>query len=393
MRIHRNISRRKFFTRARAPGIALFILLTSLIVLSLLMKELMQTSSTQANRVRNAADRIEALYLAKTATNLARLFIFFDGFMDKQAKDGASDTLTDIWTQPVPFPVPVKEIRSFLKEMSGENDEGNSEEDSATQEDILKKCDDFFADFGGDATAKTTDLASLLYLNYMNDNDDPKHDNFETLQNLLTPNDDFRRSLAARNINPETVARQIRDYADSDDVENETKSLEKLEYTSLQLDYEPKNRLFTNMDELKLIPLMDDELFDYLSHYVTGFWNAPGMPHRKRPGMINLNTVKKDLFQALLKVPNGEDLAERFIKDRKEKKTIYTDAGLKQALKDKFDLDADKIRINLLTGASDAFKIETDATVNQVQIRLETYAPRTPGQNKVEPPALIRLSP
>lgn len=385
----------KFKNQKSRSGIALFILLTSMILLSLSMGELIQTTSTQANRVRNYGDRLEAIYIGRTAQTLTRVRILLDAYLDKTTGGGQlSDVPSEIWAQDMPFPIPAIALQALSKQLGGKEAADQSEEIGAKEEGqaLIKKCDDFFNDFPGDAESKAIDLNSLLYLNSLDPLDDPTPATFDTLVALMRPNYDFERSLSARNINPDEVARQIRDYLDKDEIENENQAPESSPYNSAQLQYTPKNQNFTNLDELKLIPLMDDELFDYLSHHVSAVHLLT--PPRRKPARFNLNTIDKNTFQALLKqVPNPEQVAESFVKHRKEKSPVYTDTNLKQLLKDNIGLDSDNIRINLLTGNSDAFKIETDVTVNQVKLRLEAVAPRTPGKTSMEPLAIVRVSP
>src|SRR4051812_12862807 len=85
-------------------GIALFILMASLVAISLGFKELLQMSSASALRVQNATDRIQAMMLARSSLNVERLFISFDRYMDALAKDGAYDGPDDYWAKPIPFP-------------------------------------------------------------------------------------------------------------------------------------------------------------------------------------------------------------------------------------------------------------------------------------------------
>lgn len=371
-------------------GIALFILLTSLIVISFGMSELILSSNTQASRVRNFGDRLQAIYIARSTTNLARALFLLDAGQKKASGAKQADTLQDLWAQPIPFPVPSEMVSLLAQKAEGEKSMTSKDRDEAKA--FYKKCDDFFSDFRGEAEAKMEDLNSVLYLNGLDEKEDTQKDYFAVLENLLKPNYEFERSLSSRNLSPEEVSRQIRDYLDRDQVENVTGAQESGPYLSAQLDYGPKNQPIQMMDELRLLPSVDDELYEYLTHYVTpGYFQLSG---RKR-GKINLNTVGKSMFQALLKnVSNPEQVATEFIKHRKEKKFVYTDDNIqKGALKDNIGLESDNIRINLLTGVSDAFKIVTDVTVNQIKMRMESTITRTPGQVKVEPVTFMRVSP
>jgi type II secretory pathway component PulK len=373
-------------------GIALFILLTSLIVISLGMTELILSANTQASRVRNFGDRLQAIYIARSAQNLSRAIFLLDASQKKYANNQQqADILDDLWAKPMPFPVPTEMIQMMTQMTSGEKDLSSHEKEEMKS--FNKKCDTFFEDFHGEAEAKTEDLSALLFLNSLDDPADSQKDTFGILLSLLKPNYEFERSLSARNLNPEQIAREIRDYLDKDQSELETSATEQGAYSSARLDYGPKNQPLIIPDELKLLPSMDDELYDYLTHYVVATY-FPGAARRK-PARINLNTIDKNMFQALLKnISNPEQLATNFIKHRKDKKFVYTDDNIqKDALKDNIGLDKQNIRINLLTGVSDAFKIVTDVTVNQVKLRVEAFTTRTAGQVKTEPVILMRVSP
>ncbi len=372
----------------RRLGIALFILMTSIAIISLMLRELFTVTSQESTRVRNYGDRIQALYLARSALNLSRFILAVDRLMANptgQAKaTDAVDKLDDLWATPVMFPLHEAELEAITS--IGNKDKPPTDEQTKEQKEFMKKCEDFFEDFPGDAVSVTADLSGRLGLNDVTDAATP--DMYKVLQELLRPNVEFLRHLNERNVRSDELAREIKDYADQD-TEDDVKTPESGVYTSMQLDYEPKNRAFTNMDELKMIPHMDDFIFDFLSEHVSPYY-IPQRVSKK----ININTTNKIVFQSLLMgLSDADSVAAKFIEDRKEKKRIYTEKEAGQQLSDALQLKPENVRLNLITGASDSFKIETTATVNQVQLKLETIVSRNLGGKKVEPIVQMRISP
>jgi type II secretory pathway component PulK len=364
------------------PGIALFILMTALVVLSLVVRELMMSAGNQATRVRNSGDRIQALYLARSSLNLARFILALDRIQDSQIPGREpTDRLDDFWSLPNYFPLKIEEIRALTKK--SEPDEGASEE--AQDPDFTKKCEEFFDGFPGQTTSITTDLAGKLSLNDLVAGSGLP---LEVLTELLRPHVDFIRHLNEINTTPEGLAREIRDYMDPDNTEAPTNAEESYPYSALQLDYGPKDRAFTNLDELKLVPHVDETVFQFLSEFVN-----PYTPTRPVP-MINLNTVSKEVFQALLKgVSDAEIVAEKFVMDRAKQKRVYTKSNFLSQLSDAVQISGDQIRNGLLTGVSDSFKIETTSEINKIELKLETVVARNPGVKKVEPILIMRTSP
>lgn len=376
--------------RRRSPhGIALFILLSSVVILSLLMRELIQSSSNQAFRVRNSVDRIQALYLARSSVNLARFILYLDNRMDlllKRQNQEPADTLfadRDFWNTPNYFPLKREEIMALTQAVLSPDQKQDAEEPNG---DLLKKCEEFFGGFPGTATSITQDMAGRLYLQ------DLSHASklpLQVLTELLRPNSEFLRHLDGLRISPEALAREIRDYMDPDSQEDESGTAESMSYTSMNLDYEPKNRPFIVADELKRVPHVDDTVFSHLVDQVNPYFN----PSHASP-KINVNTVSAILFQSLLKDrADAADLAQKFVKDRAENKRVYSDANMKKELLDALQLSDQEIQYSLLTGVSDSFKIETTATVNQIVLQLETILVRASSSDKLEKVRLMRVSP
>lgn len=377
-------------------GIALFILMTAIAVISLMMRELISITSQEATRVRNAADRMQAVYLARSALNLSRFIIAIDRITKNATgkRETFSDTLKDLWTNPVIFPLSEQEISAIISGTSGLGSDSKDKEKQAPQnaddpkrKDLIKHCAEFFDDFPGNAVSLTSDLSAKFNLNDLTDVGN--QDIGLAFQELLKPNVEFLRHLNERGVTPEQLYREIRDYADPDTNEYETNTPESGIYSAMRLDYEPKNRAFTNMDELKLIPHMDDFIFSYLSEHVNPYY-TPQRLNKK----ININTASAQVFQSLLKgVSGAEEIAQKFIKDRTENKRVYNDKNYASLLSDALQLNNESIRLNLITGASESFKIETTAEVNRIRLKLESVVSRNLGGKKFEPLVVMRLSP
>src|SRR5690606_23149298 len=119
------------------------------------------------------------------------------------------------------------------------------------------------------------------------------------------------------------------------------------EYARANLNYKPKNRPFSVIDELKMVPDVDDELFEYLSAYTRAVYIASP----DKPAKINLNTVSQNVFQALLKdVSNPEQVAQAFIEDRNENLREYKEDNFQQILQDELGLSPQNLRTTLMTG-------------------------------------------
>jgi len=366
-------------------GIALFILLSSLMLISFALKELFQLTNTQAEKVRYQYDYLQALYLARSTQNLARFFIILDERMAALAGDRAqsSDSLSDVWTLPIALPVPAEFLQSMTSQITGQKDSQDSANKSET-EDFQKKCKDFFEDFPGDATSQIDDLNRKINLNDLNNSEVA-----QALIDLISSNQPLSDWLRTKNVTPTDLVREIRDYMDPDQSENDLNSPEDTIYRTLNLPYEAKNYNFTNLDELKMVPSVDDEVFDFLSRYVT----AVHIAQRLKPAKININTVSKEVFKSLLKgVSDPEKVAEDFFNDKKENKTIYTQANAVQKLSEVLGLETSELRASLITGTSDAFRIETTAYVNQVQVVLESIVGRG-YKRPLDPYSVTRVAP
>ena len=354
-------------------------------LISFALKELFQLTNTQAEKVRYQYDYLQALYLARSAQNLSRFFIIVDERVAALSgdKNQASDSLSDFWTTPVALPIPIDFIQALSGKMIGDQS-SSSDVSKSESEDFQKQCKDFFSDFAGDATSQVEDLNRRINLNDLN-----TPEVAQTLIDLISSNQEISDWLRAKNITATDLVREIRDYMDSDQTENDLNSPEDAVYQSLNLPYEAKNYNFTSIDELKMVPSVDDEIYDFLSRYVS----AVHIAQRRKPAKINLNTVSKEVFKALLKgVSDPDKVAEEFFRDLKENKTVYTEAKAVQLLTEKLGLEPSEVRAQIITGASDAFRIETTAYVNQVQVVLESIVGR--GYKKpLDPFSITRVAP
>lgn len=375
----------KSFHKKRSPAMAILILFMSLLVISLALQDLIQTSNLQVSRVRNSMDRIHAIYIARSTLNLSRAFIFMDAAIDRNLTGGAeaSDSPADPWATPMVFPIPIELISSFFNSEESEQ-EPVAEDLSIQQKDQLSTCNEFFEDFPGEAYAETIDLSSRLNLNDMES---------EAVQqvflNLLSPTYDFIQELEQREIRPQDVVYEVRDYIDQDDVENVTNALELNAYTNRELPYEPKNRPMNVLDELKLIPSVDNALYAYLSDKVS----AAHFSGRKKPGKLNLNTVSKDVFQAILKdVSNPEELAADFVQDRDENSRLYNSKNIADQL-EAAGISRDNVDLGILGGQSELFLVKVQSVVNEMEVELEAVIKKPTGKKETRPIVRMRISP
>jgi type II secretory pathway component PulK len=244
----------------------------------------------------------------------------------------------------------------------------------------LKVCNDFNKDFPGDSYALIEDLSSRFNLNVFalskppNVAEDPRSQYLQVFNNLMSPNFKFSDQLEQRGIDRDKVVAEVRDYIDKQDVDESGGGSETAAYQSAELDYGPAQRPMEVVDELKLIPSIDDFLYNYLKDKVSVLPNT-------KEAKINLNNVSADVFQALLRNRSGndEELARQFVKDRTENNRIYDAETYKERLQEAgFPLES--LYEELLGTQTEAYLVTARATVGETEVAIEAVI-RNPRMN------------
>jgi len=379
--------------RPQHKAVALFLVITSLIIISLAMRELLVRSTAQVDRVRNAYDRIQALYLARSNLNLARTYITIFGSF--AMADADYDSLKDL-PQPIPFPISAEVVQG-LTALAGQSEDGNAPTTPAPMPaELMKSCNKFNLDFAGESYALIDDLSARLNINMLSLDKTASAPYQQVLTNMLAPNFKFIDDLESRGVERDALVSQIRDYIDDNTIDDSNNAPEEYPYQQLQLNYGPKNFSLALVDELKMVPGIDDFLFYYLRDKV----NVLPVIKGQKEARINLNSVSAEVFQALLKSRSGNDeqLAKQFVKDRTENNRIYSQAKIEEQLADA-GFSTDNLYKELIGTRSDAYLVTSRATVGETEVALEATirnprAKSTPGsKSSSKPIIMMRVQP
>ncbi len=373
--------------RQKNSAVALFLVITSLIVISIAMRELLVRSTAQVDRVRNSYDRIQAFYLAKSNFQAARILLILSGIGDKKTYENLRDIV-----QPVPFPISTEFVQA-LASLAAQNSEGDTPGAPAPlAPELAKECKEFNNDFAGESYVMIDDLSARLNLNLFRGSPQDVDNLYEILNNLLAPNFKFLDQLEARGLERDRLISEIRDYIDVGKEDQKTNASELYPYQAAQLTYGPKDDELVLLDELKLLPSMNDFVYEYLRNKVTA------LPYRK-DSKININNVSAEVLQSILGQDGNEEIAKNFIKDRLENNRNYTgDKPLKEQLSDAvgIDLDDDSPALKLLGTKTEAYLLTSRATVGETELVLETIIRnpmRKPSPESKNPIIMMRVSP
>jgi len=377
--------------RPQNKAVALFLVITSLIIISLSMRELLVRSTAQVDRVRNAYARIQALYLARSNLNLARTYLTIFGSFAVADYDNLRDL-----PQLIPFPISAEVVQG-LTGLANANEDGSKNNAPAPMpEELVKTCNKFNLDFAGESYALIDDLSARLNINMLSLAATASGPYRQVLTNLLAPNFKFIDELEGRGIERDALVSQIRDYIDNNTIDDSSNAPEEYPYQQLQLNYGPKNFSLALVDELKLVPAVDDFLFYYLKDKV----NVLPVIRGQKESRINLNSVTAEVFQALLKSRGGNDdqLAKQFIKDRTENNRVYSRAKLDEKLSDA-GFSPDSLYTEIIGTRSEAYLVTSRATVGDTEVALEATirnprAKSSPGsKSSSKPIIMMRVQP
>ncbi len=274
--------------KSHQRGIALLIVLTSLVLLSSAVIEFVYQENVVSSISENERDRVQAYFLANSALIFAKVVIKYDKEVKSMADSAQKKYNTNFVVPPLYEIVPIN--TALFRQMmlfggstategseGGTGEEGGSEGESGSLLDkkigILdsKGLEDFL-NFDGDFSAKIEDEESKLNINAFNKYQG-KQKEYLRLKNILTAlllSDEFKSYFDNRVKDATELAGNIADFIDADEVAQGPKGEEGgAERSRYKGKIRPKNERLLSLEELVQVDGMKPEILVKLKDYLT----------------------------------------------------------------------------------------------------------------------------
>lgn len=282
-------------------GVALILVLGSLLVLTTLIVELAFNSRTSQDMAASSRDRLQAYYLARSAFNLVRLQIF----TEKQLRSQFASVMKNmkgsgISSEPLCSQLPMstgllKGLASgaLLGSLQGsENGEGKTEEtgektapENKETEDLdLSDASESFLSFEGDFEGQCLVEENKINLNafrvsleqFLKQSESrepiPEDDTQKKLLFSLLSQDTFEADFHGKPDKIRNMVNALADWVDRNDRVDEAPGVtggdENAEFKKT-VEYKVKNAKFSSIGEIMLVPGMTDDLYEKLKKEVT----------------------------------------------------------------------------------------------------------------------------
>lgn len=322
----RSLGRRPGRARRSRGGIALLVVVTTLLVLTVIISELSYAATVRVMVAYHQRDRVAASWLARSGVNFYRLILTANKQLAKsdfaaQIEQYTGLNLGDALWQMVPT------INTGLLRMlftGTELGEGNSDEEDAAIEDFQqtgrvaeevaaesREGSAFenrnFLDFDGDFAADITDNESLINVNILSARDTSKSiqdDPTGKLLFALMSGEENDLWFHERNLDRWELIGNLADWVDADNLRSSgLGGYEDNLYNKLDPPYLAKNAAFDTKEEIRMVEGWQDDVFERFGDKLT-IWDS---------GKININTAGDELIKALIRayvspVPNDSTL-------------------------------------------------------------------------------------
>ncbi|MBI2340437.1 MAG: general secretion pathway protein GspK [Deltaproteobacteria bacterium] len=281
-------------------GIALLIVLSTLMVLTASVVEFAYNSRINYRLAIHAKERLEAYYLAKSALNFSRLLLKYNKDAEKLL-ESAGSAGSSFGSEPLYRLMPLSSelLRGVLSgESSGlpggsegeeegaeeegqTGDEGEEEEEKATGEEdiesgvsmVSKEEAEKFLSFEGDFESEITEEQSKYDLNKIASlvSTAPAYDQRKQLLYSLLLSPSFANAFEDQEQDAATLVHAIADWVDSNGLVNEFENIQRGDEEGLYSDagYKVKNGKLLNLSELRLVAGMTDDIYQLLAPFVT----------------------------------------------------------------------------------------------------------------------------
>lgn len=316
-------------------GVALLLVLTTLALISAIVVEFAYNEDVNYNVALNESDQLKAHYLALSGLNFAKLIIKYDKEVKGLAKSYGKKLGQNVQIPPLYEMVPINTslFRTALSSGGSVPEEGGGEapteenteapegeENPISDNEIDKKSVSLldqkafeeFLNFDGDFEAIVEEESTKINLNAFYDLR-PNQSEYLILRGTLAhllASEDFKNFFENPVKDAPVLAAQIADFIDKDEEINgdqgQNAGSEKSVYTGESTG--PKNAKLISLEEILLVPGMNDDIFQKLKDKVTIY----GSDHkificRAQPELVNAMLLSYAEFDSSIDVKTLEN--------------------------------------------------------------------------------------
>lgn len=268
---------------------ALLMVITTIAILTSVVVEFAYNTHVDLRLAANARDALRAQYLARSATNFARLVLSWQGQVNQAAEAMSALGMGQNFQLWRVLPMDSSAINGFMEAVRGESedDEEIPLAPLSPQPGELVPAANLspFGSYQGAFSADIEDEEAKINVNKLNN---PGAGGNFTAMALLQLFSDERweflfeeENLHDERVTPEELLIRLRDWIDENEVEQgldptlptsyfvDTASDEERNYVRYPQRYKPKNNLFDTMDELHLVSGMSDRLMTAFGDHLT----------------------------------------------------------------------------------------------------------------------------
>lgn len=328
-------------------GIALLVTLTIISIVVVSALELNRRVRSAALSAAAARDRMTLMQMASSAIHAA------EAILVKDKKKSDSDSIQEDWADS-------EKIREVLEDMPFDD---------------------------GTITLTISDELGKIQVNSLVEF--PEGQNFSESQRALW--DRFLNLLIFQNesledIEPTTIINSAKDWLDSEDDEAITglNGAESDYYQDLDPPYICRNSPFIHIGEFALVRGVTEDLFYGAGETpgISGFITIFGMANTSQnrftyTGKININTAELPVLAAIL--PSGDETLAQAMYDYREETSDFQyihDLSSTSWYKSVPGLSDIEIEPNLITTASDLFRIESVTTLAELKLKITAVVKR-----------------
>lgn len=317
--------------RRSRGGIALLVVITTMLVLTIVVSELSYGSTVRLLVASHNRDRVQATWLARSGVNLYRLLLMASRQLEKQMANIDASMLgmpegTDLgailgnalWQM---LPTMNTGILRMIFTSGGDASDVEEEDVEAFQtsgrvsDEVAEESrtsglfsDKNFLDFEGDFSATVTDEDSKINVNLLalrNTGESLQTDSTALQLYGLLSGQENQEFLRDRNLEPWDLVANLADWVDADNTGSGMRGgYEDNLYNRLDSPYMAKNAPFDTMEEIRLVEGWQDDVYERFGSSLTVYGK----------GKVNITTASEDVLAGLMRAycqptPNDAQLA------------------------------------------------------------------------------------